>query len=183
MRAAPARRSGGDPRPVPFTSGHSKRTVIVLTFAALISGCGFQLRGADVLPPDLSDLYISAPIQILSEVEFFLEGSDTRLVDARSDASVVLTIANERYDRRLLSVDPSTGKEREFELSYAVDVNAASKDGTSLLAQQTVVLVRDFVFDRDALLGASREETVLREEMRRDAVIQIMNRLRAATRR
>ena len=158
------------------------RSSFIVACALLLAGCGFQLRGGDVLPAGSSGLYVAAPALLQAEAEFFLAGSDTRLVADAASADVVLTIANERYDRRVLSVDPNTGKEREYELSYAVDVNAVRNGGEAVLPPQTVTLVRDFVFDRDALLGTSREETVLREEMRRDAMQQIMNRLRAATR-
>jgi len=155
-------------------------TIVVL--CSLLAGCGFQLRGAEVLPPDLGALHVSAPTVILAETEFFLEGSDTQLMPGRDGAAVVLTIGNERYDRRVLSVDPNTGKEREFELSYTVDVNAVTAGGRTLISPQSVTLLRDFVFDQDAVIGASREEIVLRDEMRRDAVQQILYRLRAAAR-
>ena len=154
----------------------------VVLLATLLAGCGFQLRGGEVLPPDLGALHVSAPRALLREAEVFLQGSETRLMPAPDGADVVLTMANERYDRRVLSVDPRTGKEREFELAYTVDVNAVTRDGRTLIAPQSVRLRRDFVFERDALLGASREEEVLREEMRRDAVQQILYRLRAAAR-
>jgi LPS-assembly lipoprotein len=160
--------------------GGRTRVPAVMLLAALLAGCGFQLRGTEVLPPDLGALHVSAPNVLLRETEVFLEGSNTRLVPGHDGADVVLTMGNERYDRRVLSVDPSTGKEREFQLAYSVDVRAVTRDGRTLIAPQVVTLQRDFVFERDALLGASREETVLREEMRRDAVQQILYRLRAA---
>ena len=156
------------------------RTPALLLVVTLLAGCGFALRGANVLPENLRDLYLVAPTELRSQVEVFLEGSRTRLVERRDAASVVLSMVKPRYDRRVLSVDPTTGKEREFELSYTVDVSATARDGSPLLTPQPVTLLRDYVFDRDALIGASREEGVLRDEMRRDAVRQVLLRLRAA---
>jgi len=49
-----------------------------------------------------------------------------------------------------------------------------------VLGSQSVSLLRDYVFDPDAVIGKSREEGVLREEMRRDAAQQILRRIRAA---
>jgi len=184
--AAPARgdrpRGAKLHRAAPARYAMPMRAAAVIALSALLAGCGFQLRGADVLPPDLGSLHVSAPPVLLAETEFFLEGSDTRLMPGREGADLVLTIANERYDRRVLSVDPDTGKEREFQLAYTVDVSAVTPGGRTVLAPQSVTLLRDFVFDRDALLGSGREELVLRDEMRRDAVQQIMYRLRAAAR-
>lgn len=157
------------------------RIAALLLVAGLLAGCGFQLRGADVLPPG-QGLYVEAPGDLRAEVEVFLDGSDTRLVGRREEAAVVLSMSNPRYDRRVLSVDPSTGKEREFELSYTLDVSASTREGTALLAPQPMTLLRDYVFDRDALIGASREEGVLRTEMMRDAVQRVLFQLRTAAR-
>lgn len=156
------------------------RLTIVL-LAGLLAGCGFELRGANVLPPDLKNLYVVANADLAIDVENFLETSDTKLVKSRDEADVVLTIVNPRYDRRVLSVDPDTGKEREYEIVYTVDVSAVGKEGRTFIASQPLSLVRDFIYDTDAIIGASREEAVLYVEMRRDAVQQILYRLRVAT--
>jgi LPS-assembly lipoprotein len=151
-----------------------------LLLPLLIGACGFQLRGADVLPPDLGRLYLSAPDILRIEVGVFLEGSRTELVDDRATANVVLTMATPRYGRRVLSVDANTGKEKEIELSYTVDVNASSTAGRTLLQAQPVTILRDYIFDPDTLLGTGREEVVIQAEMRRDLVQQVLFRLRAA---
>ena len=49
-----------------------------------------------------------------------------------------------------------------------------------LVNRQTVSLVRDYVFDTDQVIGKSREQNVLRKEMRRDAAQRILTRLSAA---
>jgi LPS-assembly lipoprotein len=134
-----------------------------------------------VLPPDLKNLYVIAGPDLAIDIENFLETSDSRIVSSREQADVILTVVNPRYDRRVLSVDPNTGKEREYEIVYTVDVNAVGKQGRVFIPAQSVSLVRDFVYDPEAIIGTSREEAVLYVEMRRDAVQQILYRLRAAT--
>ena len=74
-------------------------------------------------------------------------------------------------------------KEQEFELSYTVSINARTADGKILIPPEVLSVRRDYVFDRDALIGKSREESVLRIEMRQDAAQQILLRLRAASQR
>ena len=155
--------------------------LLALLLPLFLVACGFQLRGANVLPPGKNAIYLVAAEDLREQVSVFLEGSDTRLVTERGAADVVLTLNNARFDRRVLSVDPNTGKEREFELSYSLDINARQSDGSTLVASQRVTLLRDYVFDHTALIGAGQEEYVLREEMIRDAVQQVLVRLRAAT--
>ena len=70
--------------------------------------------------------------------------------------------------------------EREFELSYSVSFELRKTDGTVLVEHQTVSLVRDYLFDADQVIGKSREQNVLKKEMRRDAAQRILTRLSAA---
>jgi LPS-assembly lipoprotein len=88
-------------------------------------------------------------------------------------------LGNERFDRRVLSVDPRTGKVREFELGYAVDLNVTHRDGRSLIGPDTVTLLRDYVFDETAAISEFEEENLLREEMRKDAAEAILRRLQS----
>ena len=73
-----------------------------------------------------------------------------------------------------------TGKEREFELVYQVAFEVTGASGEELLAKQTVTLLRDYVFDPNAVLGKNREESVLHAEMRRDAAARIVRRISAS---
>jgi LPS-assembly lipoprotein len=154
--------------------------ILVLLFPLLLSACGFELRGAAVLPPELGKIHVSASKILYNDVEVFLEGSNTQLMSDRAQANVILTMSNPRYDRRILSVDPQTGFEREFELSYTLDVVATGPQGRVMLKPQTLSVRRDYVFDAGALIGSTQEETLLRTEMRRDLVQQVLYRLRAA---
>ena len=154
-------------------------TVILLSL--LLTACGFQLRGSAVLPEGMDRLFLVAPNAVRDQMSIFLQGSETQLVSDRSTADVILTVSDANYTRRVLTVDPDTGKEREFELAYSLNMSARRSDGTSLVDSQRVTLLRDYVFDRTTLIGSGREESSLREEMLRDAVQQVLYRLRIAT--
>jgi len=156
---------------------HTKIFVSLL-FAALISGCGFHLRGIAPLPEGVNAVHVRAPSTVLAdEVSIFLEAGGARATESSEEADAVLNVSSEQFARRVLSVDPQTGKEREFELAYTVSFDLVGSDGKALLAGESLRLLRDFVFDADAVLGKSREEGVLRDEMRRDAAQQIVRRI------
>jgi LPS-assembly lipoprotein len=155
--------------------------IFALLLPLLLTACGFALRGADVLPPDLGKLYVNANRALHDEVVIFLEGSSTEIVDTREDAQVILTMSGEKYDRRVLSVDPDTGRAREFELSYRFDAVATTTDGRVLLKPQKLSLRRDLIFDPGALLGATNESGVLLREMRRSLVQQALYKLRTVS--
>lgn len=155
--------------------------LLCIVLSSMLTACGFELRGAAALPAELGKLYVQSSAQLRNDIEVFLQGSSTQLVNNRPQANLTLTLSNPRYQRRVLSVDPNTGHEREFELSYSVDVVATDTSGRAILAPQTLSQQRDYVFNAAALIGSNQEEEVLRVEMRRDLVRQLLFRLRAAT--
>nr|VFJ48583.1 MAG: LPS-assembly lipoprotein [Candidatus Kentron sp. FW]VFJ49975.1 MAG: LPS-assembly lipoprotein [Candidatus Kentron sp. FW] len=152
---------------------------VFIIAASLLLGCGFHLRGSFALPNGISSLYVQAPIYFANELVMLLEGNGIVVARNRNDADAVLVVEQEAFDKRTLSVDSSTGKEREHELSYAVSYRVLAADGRELLPQQTVNFVRDYVFDEDAVLSVGHEENILSQEMRQDAARQILRRLAA----
>ena len=151
--------------------------------ALLVGACGFHPRGAVELPPGVSKVYVQAPSALLAEpIAMYLEAGGARKVENRADADVAVLVTGERQDRRLRAVDPRTGKAREYELSYALTYQLARKDGSAVLPPQTVSLVRDYTFDPTAVIAMGEEEALIYAEMRRDAVQQVLRRLRFALR-
>ena len=156
------------------------RTVVLLLMIVAAGGCGYQLRGTVPLPPELDGIHVAGPRDIGAALTLVLDSGGIQVQSSRDTASAVLRVGEELFDRRVLSVDASTGKEREFELAYRVEFELIGGDGEELLPMQTVSLVRDYVFDANVVLGKSREQDVLHAEMRRDAATRIMRRIAAS---
>lgn len=159
------------------------RTLLMLFFVVSLSssGCGFHLRGSPPFPDDARSVYLKTPNDLLfDELAVYLQDSGATVISNEEGADAVLNLSKENFTKRTLSVDPDTGKEREFELSYSVSFELRKTDGTVLVEHQTVSLVRDYVFDADQVIGKSREQNVLKKEMRRDAAQRILTRLSAA---
>lgn len=154
----------------------------VLSLLLVLTGCGFQLRGDYDLPPLLERVMVSGPQFLRDELVVGLRASDAEVVESREAATAIIDLGRERFSERVLSVDPDTGRSREFEVALAVNFRVEAADGTVVAPNQTVELQRDYVFDEDAILGKSRERGVLREEMRRDAAQQILLRLQGLDR-
>ena len=161
------------------SSGGFRHLVLALAIAAT-GGCGYQLRGAVSLPPGLDAVRIAGPIDIRNALTQLLDSGGVHVQPVGGSAEALLQVSGERFNRRVLSVDPNTGKESEFELAYQVTFEVTGAEGEELMPEQTVSLIRDYVFDRDAVLGKSREQDVLRVEMRRDAAAQIARRIAAS---
>jgi LPS-assembly lipoprotein len=79
----------------------------------------------------------------------------------------------------VLSVDPDTGKVREYELIVETSVLVVSAGGKVLLEDDDISLQRDYTFDETAALGKYEQEGTLYREIRKDLAAAIVRRLQA----
>ncbi len=155
------------------------RLAAALVLAGGLAACGFHPRGAVELPPGVSKVYVRAPSALLGDpIKMYLQAGGAQLVESQAEAEVAVLVTGESQGRRLLAVDPKTGKAREYELSYALTYQLSRKDGSAILPPQTISLVRDYTFDPTAVIAMGEEQTLIYSEMRRDAVQQLLRRLR-----
>lgn len=160
--------------------GHARWGWLCVLVGLALGGCGFQLRGDTSLPDDVRRVYVRGSNDLAADMEIYLAGSGASLAESPEAADVVVEVHQEQFDRRLLSVDPNTGKEREFELVLTVRYDAQRADGTVLVDGREVKLRRSFDFDPDAVVGSDREEQVIQIEMRRGAAERIVGQLHTA---
>ena len=158
-------------------------SIPLLAAALLLAGCGFKLRGAVELPEDIRTVQVMAPPELRNDILTLLDSGGVGVSASGANADARITVTGERFSRRVLSVDPTTGKEREFELAYALDFGVTARGGQTVIENGSVNLLRDYVFDPEAVIGTGREEELLREEMRRDAARQLMRKVEAALKR
>jgi len=166
--------------PSPVTA--LRYALLLLLSAALVSACGFRLRGSTTvaLPEDFRNVYVEAPIEISDELAIFLDGGGATVTGTRGDADAVIKVQSENYEQRVAAVDAATGKAREFELIYSLDFSVRMKDGTMLVPLEHLVVRRVFVFDPTAVIGATQNVDALRVDMRRDAAERIIRLTNAA---
>lgn len=154
-----------------------KTMLIALLVMLLFQGCGFQLRGATPEAKNIPLTYVQGGTSAsLLRAQLNRVDKVTENVEA---AQAVLTILNENFDRRVLTVGSGDGKVREYELRYQVSFEVKDKAGKDLLAPQTINLKRDYLFNETQVLGSDTEENILRRDMVQDAVGQILRRLQA----
>lgn len=155
--------------------------VMALLLAALLSSCGFHLRGAYQLPPQMTTSYIQADnpnSELVRALKRSLKASGIKLAETKQAAQAVLKIFNEQQNKRIISVD-SRGQAREYALMYSVSFSVSSNDTAFEISEQKLQLERDFLFDTEDVLGKGREEDVLFKDMQQDTVRLIMLRLEA----
>lgn len=152
-----------------------------LLVAALLSSCGFHLRGAYQLPAVMKMTYVDAANEnsdLIRSLKRSLKASEITLLENSSAASAVLKVGSAQKSKRTVSVD-SQGRAREYTLSYSLSFSLKASDGEFEMPEQTISINRDFLFDTEDVLGKSKEEAQLYVEMEQDIVRLILLRLQS----
>ena len=156
--------------------------ILLLVVAALLPGCGFQLRGTASLP--FETLYMppaTTPGIALDLKRNIQAGTRTTVVDDPKQAEAVLEFSQEQREKHILSL-AATGRVREFQLRYRVSYRVHDGKGGEFLPSSTLQLTRDVTFNDVDVLAKESEELLLYRDMQFDMVQQIMRRLAAAER-
>jgi len=161
------------------------RPLLVIFLALGLSACGFQLRNALTLPPDLGPVKVVS-VDPLSPLADSLAQALTRAgavpATATTEQATVLDLQAERWGDTPISVD-ALGRGQEFSLRYAVVFELRKGDGTRLVPQQTIELSRDYIAIPTESTGTEGEREILVREMRREMTASVLRRIDAVTRR
>ncbi|MNZ94304.1 LPS-assembly lipoprotein LptE precursor [compost metagenome] len=154
-----------------------KSTLLAGALLAL-SACGFHLRGlsAPLTPLPFASIAIQQAGSLAEPLQSALQRDGRVQLQSRAaDAEVVLTIDSTANAKDILTINRG-GKVNEYLLTYRVEASVQRK-GDELPLPLTVVVRRELSYSDSAVLGKEREEALLLEDMRRDAVQQLIRRL------
>jgi LPS-assembly lipoprotein len=156
-----------------------RAVLAVLIVAIGLTGCGYQLRGSTGGTWNLGRVYMKGGSATGAEVQRLLVLNGVEFVSRAGDADTILTITRDTQERQVLSVDPDTGKVREYELIVETSVLVVNAGGKVLLEDDDISLQRDYTFDETAALGKYEQEGTLYREIRKDLAAAIVRRLQA----
>ncbi|MDX5332454.1 MAG: LPS assembly lipoprotein LptE [Gammaproteobacteria bacterium] len=160
-------------------SRYVPRLVFVLLAVLLAAGCGFQLRGAANLPPEMARTYISgldARDVLFLELKRQLRAMGVEVVDGPEQATAQLRFLERRDTRRVLSVG-NQATVREYELMTSVRFDARGIGNDFRRDPVTLTATRELSFDETNVHSTAGEEALLREDMQRDMVQRVLRRL------
>lgn len=100
-----------------------------------------------------------------------------RIVDVDPEhAEYWLIIENDSLQEHINSVG-SNATSRQYELTYSVQFKLTKAHGPELVPSSRISITRQATINNNRILGSNQEEELLVHEMRRAAVIQIINRI------
>jgi LPS-assembly lipoprotein len=164
-----------------FTPGLLRYGLLVLPVLLLVA-CGFHLRGPVQLPPALKETRIVGVAEYAAlnlQLKKLLTNAGAKVLPASSKvAPSTISISNEVYEKRVLSVD-SQGRASEYGLLYAFHFEVSDEAGKVLVAAQKIELVRDYRFDPNTVLAMDSQEAKIKADMIDYAARQLIRRVDA----
>ncbi|MCW8827404.1 MAG: LPS assembly lipoprotein LptE [Gammaproteobacteria bacterium] len=157
-------------------------TILVLTLIIGVSGCGFKLRGsAEPLPEPIRQLSV---VGIDSGSSFYKV-----LAQGLKDAGATLVAAGEVVEQAKVTihkVEPlreelsDSGGQTLYRTSYIVSFSLNRGDEERLIDSRQIRASREFSFDSNNPYGLEQQDQLLRSELQRDLIQQLIRQIRAA---
>jgi len=153
--------------------------LLAAILAAVLTGCGFQLRGT--LSGNLPYKTMMIALPDTSEVRVWLEryinaAGSTEIIDDPKLADATFQQLSDSRIKTILSVN-AQGRVREYRLQLNYRFRVVNAKGQILVPPNEVSLSRDITFDDSNVLAKDLEESLLWRDMNNDLVNQIMRRL------
>ena len=155
-----------------------KRIVLIfLLTASLVSGCGFHLRGTISLPDSIRTVSVTSPdAKLRDALVSSLESNNVIIVSGPTADSAHIKISEADFGREVRTID-ERGKSTGYVLILRASYEVLDSTGKELVKPSVTTARRDYNFDQEQLLSATREEELLRDEMREDVAQSILRKM------
>jgi LPS-assembly lipoprotein len=150
--------------------------IAIFTMLALLSACGFHLRGLADIP--FKSIYVEGNKNPISQdVIRALKNNGVEISKEVDKAEVAVEIMNDTTVKRILSLGGGVGVVREFELLHVMTFRMRNTKNELWDAPQTIENRRDFSYNDSEILAKTYEETMIYENMRQDAIREVIRRI------
>jgi LPS-assembly lipoprotein len=154
----------------------SRRALVTTAVAALLTACGFELRGTPELPFARIALEGFAARSPLAEELKRALAQSAEVVAAPHGAQVVLLALTDARERSVVA-STAAGQVRELQLRVRLTFRLATPAGAELIPTTELLLTRDMSYSENLALAKEYEEVQLYRAMQSDIVAQVMRRL------
>lgn len=161
-------------------------TILILALIIGVSGCGFKLRGsADPLPAQIRQLAlvgIDRGSDLYQSLAHALVGAGASLgQDGAAGEYATLTIHKVAQSRDEISVSGGQTLYRSnFVVTFSLDRNPVHGEQERLIDSRQLRASREFSFDSNNPYGLEQQDLLLRNELKRDLIGQLIRQIRAA---
>ena len=157
------------------------RAVLLSSFLALLTGCGFQLRSYD-LDANVESYAVTGMLRapIVAPLRQALRQAGVPEAPA-NEAKMIVEILDQRNRRRSVST-AGQAQAAEYEVDFAVEYQLKGENGVILAEPIWVERQRIYRIDRDNIVGSNEEQSILQRELMQEVVGQIVRAINLVSR-
>ncbi len=158
-----------------------KHCLLGLLLAATV-GCGFQLRGALVLPEGVEPIAITgigSSSQLAIELRNQLRASGVQLATSDEPYNFQLVVLETEKDKITTAIGEAA-RTIEYQLIESLEFELLNKQGHRVLGPSKIVERRVMPNDPNKVVSTGEEEEILRREMLQNIAAKMTRQLRAA---
>ena len=149
---------------------------LILITIFFLSGCGFTLRTAQSLPPQLHQVYYQTDHPFDSfelALKRALRASNVVLLAEPNKTAPVLHVTSSYAQATTSSISTSSG--RVYNLNYTATVSINDASGKLLLAAQTMSAARDITLLPGEVIETSPQVEIVKQELLQELATKILN--------
>jgi LPS-assembly lipoprotein len=157
-------------------------SLLVLMLSLLLAACGFHLRGQGAFAMPFQKLYVQSAndyAPFINDLKSAFQRNHVQITDTPEQAQLTLQIVSEAAGKQILSLN-AAGRVIEYRLQYYISLRAYDQKQQEWLAAQEITLMRILPYDDTQILAKQQEEALLYQNMRSDAVEQVLRRMNHA---
>lgn len=159
----------------------ARRAVIVMLCGALLTACGFTLRGPINLP--FSSLYVNVPenSRFGSQLRRYIQAAspNVRIVEDPAQAEVQLQVLDVARERREIALT-AQGRVQEYELTLRLTFQVVDARNELVVPPTTLTASRALPYDDNVAQAKEVEAQMLYDNMQADLTQRIISRLGSA---
>lgn len=154
----------------------NRNAILVLMLSALLSACGFHLRGDT--PLAFKSAYVSGSTVINVPLKKHLSKQGVTVLDNAETAELQVELIKEENERRILSLNGS-GAVSEYEFYYRVHYRTKLSSDELWSTPLTMEARRDLTYKDADVLAKQAEEKLLVKDMRTEVLNGVVRRISA----
>lgn len=159
------------------------RLIFILIIAVFLSACGYHLRGDDSQLAKsfyLEGLPASDPFWGVLDNALLLTGG--KRVTSLATAAGIIHLYRATHQRRSITLG-SQGRATEFDLTYRIVFDIRTTKGEIVLPRQELEVKRDYFNDQSLPLAQGEEESLIKQELEKEATTALLRRAGYAIKR
>ena len=160
-----------------FQKIYMKKYLLVVTL--LLSGCGFHLRGMVGESSWLKNVIVvnnSVGHDLETALNSLLQSYNIELAHHARHANFLILLEFDEFAKQITNVSASTAP-RQYQITYTVQFNVSTQNAKIIVPTTKIVITRYLTINNDRILGSISEEAKFKNEMQREAALQIIEKI------